>query len=85
MFWGFNSNKHQSRIKGKYVKLILATLVFVSYLFFAPDYFSELTAQLFQLDAMIIQILKFLTMLSGVIAFVTFTPIEWFRSARWFK
>ncbi|HAV1520136.1 TPA: hypothetical protein JG825_003455 [Vibrio parahaemolyticus] len=67
------------------MKLILSTLVFVSYLFFAPDYFAELTAQVFQLEEMIIRVLKFLIMLSGVIAFVAFTPIEWFKSARWFK
>lgn len=67
------------------MKLILATLVFASYLFFAPDFFAQLTAQVFQLEEMTIRILKFLTMLSGVIAFVAFTPIEWFKSARWFK
>lgn len=67
------------------MKLILATLVFASCLFFAPDYFTELTAQMFQLEEKIIRILKFLIMLGGAIAFVAFTPIEWIKRPRWFK
>jgi uncharacterized protein YjeT (DUF2065 family) len=63
------------------MKLILAYVVLASYLFFAPDYFTELTAQMFQLEEKIIRILNFLIMLAGAIAFVAFTPIEWTKRA----
>jgi len=67
------------------VKLFLAALLFVSYLFFVPDYFSELAAQVFNFEEMITRILRVVAMLGGAIAFVAFTPIEWFKSASRFK
>jgi hypothetical protein len=67
------------------MKYFLAVLAFASYLFFAPDYFAEVTMQVYQLEDMTVRIVKFLVMLSGVIAFVAFTPIEWIKSANWFR
>lgn len=63
------------------MKLILAIVFLASYLFFAPDYFIELNAQIleFEPEEKIIRILRFWVMLAGAYAFVAFTPIEWFK------
>ncbi|TVU68514.1 hypothetical protein FQP87_22280 [Vibrio tasmaniensis] len=67
------------------MKLFLVFAILIIYMLFVPDYFAESTARIYQLEEFEVRILKFSAMLSGVISFVAFTPIEWFRGARWLK
>ena len=67
------------------MKLFLVFAILIIYMIFVPDYFAEATTRINQLEEFEVRTLKFSAMLSGVISFVAFTPIEWFRDVKWLK
>lgn len=61
------------------MRLLIAVAILFLYLILIPNLFIELTESLYPLNEVEIRHCEFIVMLSGVIAFVTLTPIEWFK------
>lgn len=64
------------------MKLLLASMLLVVYLFLAPQYFVDLTSRLCHLDEFTLNILEYVSMLSGAIVFAVLVPPEWLGKSR---
>ncbi|ENV3697579.1 hypothetical protein ACFJ47_003426 [Vibrio cholerae] len=64
------------------LKTSLAYLYLGIYTAYAPDFLVEFINQACQMNATTTNLLKFLVMLSGFIAFMVFAPIEPYRAKK---